>query len=101
VPDAVWHEARIITRPGHDAPAGHGPIVVAAAGTSDLPVAEEAAVTAELMGNDVDRLYDVGVAGLHRLLGERDASRPPACSSWWPAWRARCRASSAAWWRRR
>jgi NCAIR mutase (PurE)-related protein len=45
--------------------------MVAAAGTSDLPVAEEAARTAELMGNDVDRLYDVGVAGLHRLLGER------------------------------
>jgi NCAIR mutase (PurE)-related protein len=44
--------------------------MVAAAGTSDLPVAEEAAVTAEVMGNTVDRLYDVGVAGLHRLLAE-------------------------------
>jgi NCAIR mutase (PurE)-related protein len=42
--------------------------LVAAAGTSDVPVAEEAAVTAEMMGNAVDRLYDVGVAGLHRLL---------------------------------
>ena len=51
---------------------GKGTIVVAAAGTSDLPVAEEAARTAELMGNEVDRLYDVGVAGLHRLLGERE-----------------------------
>ena len=53
-------------------------ILVVAAGTSDLPVAEEAARTAELMGNDVDRLYDVGVAGIHRLLGERarlDAAR--------------------------
>ncbi len=50
---------------------GKGTIVVAAAGTSDLPVAEEAALTAELMGNDVVRLYDVGVAGLHRILGER------------------------------
>src|SRR5256885_16929897 len=47
-------------------------IVIAAAGTSDLPVAEEAAITAELMGNEVARLYDVGVAGLHRLLGERE-----------------------------
>ena len=47
-------------------------ILVAAAGTSDIPVAEEAAVTAEVMGNDVDRLYDVGVAGLHRLLAERE-----------------------------
>ena len=54
---------------------GKGTIVVAAAGTSDLPVAEEAARTAELMGNEVARLYDVGVAGLHRLLGERDAPR--------------------------
>ena len=43
---------------------------MAAAGTSDIPVAEEAAITAEVMGNDVDRLYDVGVAGLHRLLAE-------------------------------
>ena len=47
-------------------------ILVAAAGTSDIPVAEEAAISAEVMGNDVDRLYDVGVAGLHRLLAERD-----------------------------
>ena len=46
--------------------------MIACAGTSDLPVAEEAAVTAELMGNTVDRLYDVGVAGLHRLLSEHD-----------------------------
>lgn len=45
-----------------------GKIVVVAAGTSDLPVAEEAAVTAELYGNQVERVYDVGVAGIHRLL---------------------------------
>jgi len=45
-----------------------GLVVVAAAGTSDIPVAEEAAVTAETLGNKVERLYDVGVAGLHRLL---------------------------------
>ncbi len=44
--------------------------MVAAAGTSDIPVAEEAAISAEVMGNEVDRLYDVGVAGLHRLLAE-------------------------------
>jgi NCAIR mutase (PurE)-related protein len=44
--------------------------MVAAAGTSDLPVAEEACVTAEVMGNTVDRLFDVGVAGIHRLLAE-------------------------------
>ena len=51
---------------------GRGTILIACAGTSDLPVAEEAAVTAELMGNVVDRLNDVGVAGIHRLLRERD-----------------------------
>lgn len=50
------------------APAGEGYIAVAAAGTSDLPVAEEAAVTAEVLGSRVVRLYDVGVAGIHRLL---------------------------------
>lgn len=50
-------------------------IVVASAGTADQPVAEEAACTAELMGNQVDRLYDVGVAGLHRLLANADRLR--------------------------
>ena len=49
-----------------------GLIVIAAAGTSDIPVAEEAAVTAETLGNKVERLYDVGVAGLHRLLNHLD-----------------------------
>lgn len=53
-------------------PDGLGKIVVATGGTSDLPVAEEAAVTAEFMGNSVTRLYDVGVAGLHRLLDNLD-----------------------------
>jgi NCAIR mutase (PurE)-related protein len=69
VPGAAFDEhARVITfRQGEQA-RGRGTILVAAAGTSDLPVAEEAALTAEIMGNDVDRLYDVGVAGLHRLL---------------------------------
>ena len=71
VPDAVYHsDARIIALPQHDVARGKGTILVVAAGTADLPVAEEAARTAELMGNDVERLYDVGVAGLHRLLGE-------------------------------
>ena len=73
VPDAVYHDvARAITRPAGEVPAGRGTVLIAAAGTSDLPVAEEAAVTAEVMGNTVDRLYDVGVAGLHRLLREHD-----------------------------
>ena len=73
VPNATFHaDARLITLRQQDITPGHGTIVVAAAGTSDLPVAEEAACTAELMGNEVTRLYDVGVAGLHRLLGERE-----------------------------
>ena len=72
VPDAVFHpQARVIER-RTPVERGRGLILVAAAGTSDLPVAEEAAVCAEVMGNDVDRLYDVGVAGLHRLLAQRD-----------------------------
>lgn len=51
---------------------GKGVILVICAGTSDMPVAEEAAVTAEAMGNKVDRLYDVGVAGIHRLLHKKE-----------------------------
>lgn len=50
---------------------GKGTIAVVSAGTSDVPIAEEAAVTAEIMGNQVQRLYDVGVAGIHRLLAYR------------------------------
>ncbi|MCD2435718.1 nickel pincer cofactor biosynthesis protein LarB [Acidaminococcus sp. NSJ-142] len=53
-------------------PSGLGTIVVATGGTSDIPVAEEAALTAEVLGNQVTRLYDVGVAGLHRLLAHLD-----------------------------
>ena len=72
VPGAHYYpDAGIIAFRQQDVGPGKGTIIVAAAGTSDLFVAEEAARTAELMGNDVERLYDVGVAGLHRLLGER------------------------------
>src|SRR3954470_21940459 len=72
VPDASYHpEARMIARPQQDVAPGKGTILVVAAGTSDIPVAEEAVCTAAFMGNQVERLYDVGVAGLHRLLGER------------------------------
>jgi NCAIR mutase (PurE)-related protein len=73
VPGAAYHDvARIIAFRQQDIVPGKGTVVVAAAGTADLPVAEEAAVTAELMGNCIERLFDVGVAGLHRLLGERE-----------------------------
>ena len=86
VPKVVYHPAaRAITlRRGDPAPKssasrtstskkrnGKGVIVVVSAGTSDIPVAEEAVVTAELMGNRVQHLYDVGVAGIHRLLAHR------------------------------
>jgi NCAIR mutase (PurE)-related protein len=57
------------------APGGRGPIAVVCAGTSDLPVAEEAASVAELFGNKVERVYDAGVAGLHRLLASLDVVR--------------------------
>jgi len=73
VPAATFHaEARAITLRQEDIAPGHGIILVATAGTADLPVAEEAVVTAEIMGNRVERLYDVGVAGLHRLLSAHD-----------------------------
>jgi NCAIR mutase (PurE)-related protein len=51
---------------------GRGTILVISAGTSDIPVAEEAAVTARFMGNDVEMVYDVGVSGLHRVLSHRE-----------------------------
>jgi NCAIR mutase (PurE)-related protein len=51
---------------------GKGTIAIVSAGTSDIPVAEEAVATAEIMGNDVEHLYDVGVAGIHRLLANRE-----------------------------
>ena len=70
-PAAIYHEdARAITLAQGEMPPGKGTIVIACAGTSDLHVAEEAAITAEIMGNTIDRLYDVGVAGIHRLLSE-------------------------------
>lgn len=53
-------------------PNGIGTIVVATGGTSDIPIAEEASLTAEVLGNKVERLYDVGVAGLHRLLAQKE-----------------------------
>ena len=72
IPGATYHpEARAVTLVQGEIPRGHGTVLIACAGTSDLPIAEEAAVTAELMGNTIDRLYDVGVAGLHRLLSEQ------------------------------
>jgi len=71
--DLEYHEmARIIVANPNRERKRSGMIVVASAGTADMPVAEEAAVTADVLGNRVDRLYDVGVAGLHRLLDNRE-----------------------------
>ena len=68
---AVWHEAaRAVTIEKQPLPKRPGFIAVLCAGTTDLPVADEAAITAEVMGNRVERITDVGVAGLHRLLAK-------------------------------
>lgn len=67
-----YEEARVGIVGEMPKPDGIGKIVVATGGTSDIPVAEEAALTAEVLGNEVIRLYDVGVAGLHRVLSHLD-----------------------------
>jgi NCAIR mutase (PurE)-related protein len=73
IPNAIYHElAGCITIEREQKPRYLSKILVISAGTADLPVAEEAAVTAEIMGNTVIRLYDVGVAGIHRLLHHRE-----------------------------
>ena len=73
---AVYHEtARCATIEKKSLPKRPGTIGIICAGTSDLPVAEEAAITAEIMGNRVERIYDVGVAGLHRLLAKSENLR--------------------------
>ena len=76
-------------------PKGRGNILVIAAGTSDIPVAKEAHLTAEAMGNRVKSIYDVGVAGIHRpVCPSGTSSKKPPFSSSWPAWKEPCRA----WW---
>lgn len=73
ITEAEWHEsARLIRIQRDDTELGVGVIAVVTAGTSDIPVAEEAALTAEAMGNCVERTWDVGVAGIHRVLAERE-----------------------------
>ncbi len=72
VPDAQYHErARLIVLPGQPAFTPPRVLAVVTAGTADEPVAEEAAVTAEVLGFSVERIYDAGVAGLHRILRAR------------------------------
>ena len=74
-PCAYYETARLVVFGGMPAPDGDGVVAIACAGTSDLPVAEEAALTAEFLGNEVRRFYDVGVAGIHRLLNVADELR--------------------------
>ncbi len=76
IPDAMHHQIARCVTVERSVVTKHPGVAVLCAGTADLPVAEEAAVTADLMGNDVDRVYDVGVAGLHRLLRERGRLEP-------------------------
>ncbi|WP_224959915.1 nickel pincer cofactor biosynthesis protein LarB [Geomonas subterranea] len=72
-PQAIYHaDARALTIEQHPvALRGRGKVLVVCAGTSDIPVAAEAVLTAQMMGNEVEKVYDVGVAGLHRLLARR------------------------------
>ena len=74
IPAAKYHkDARMIICKKQEPPkTGKGTILVLAAGTSDIPVAREAHLTAEVMGNQVDSVYDVGVAGIHRLFNHKD-----------------------------
>ena len=73
-PECIYHEkARVLTLTMHPIKTGgRGTIVVVSAGTSDIPVAEETAITARFMGNEVETIYDLGVAGIHRVLGHRE-----------------------------
>jgi len=80
-PDVAWHETArvlVIGKPPRVSPRAK-PVALVTAGTADVPVAEEAAVTAETMGCRVERIFDVGVAGLHRLLRHSEKLRQARC----------------------
>ncbi|MHB0913963.1 MAG: nickel pincer cofactor biosynthesis protein LarB [Armatimonadota bacterium] len=72
LPEAVYHDAARMIVIGKTEPTTQGYVLVVSAGTADIPVAEEAAVTAEAMGSRVLRAYDVGVAGIHRLFDQKE-----------------------------
>lgn len=79
VPGAIYHDlARAIVYRDKELPASENYIAVVSAGTSDMPVSEEAAITAEFLGSRVERIYDVGVAGIHRLFNRMDLIRSAA-----------------------
>jgi pyridinium-3,5-biscarboxylic acid mononucleotide synthase len=76
IPEAEYNrEAQVMYYKQTTPKPGKGKIAVITAGTSDVPVAEEAAITGEVLGNDILRIYDIGVAGLHRLFGEYEKIR--------------------------
>ena len=96
--DAVWHEsARCITVERQKLPALPGTVAVVCAGTSDLPVADEAAVTLQLFGAAVVRITDVGVAGIHRLLAVRDTLEAATVIIVVAGMKVRCRALWRVW----
>ena len=71
IPGAQFNpQAKMVYLKQQEPSPGRGKIIIITAGTSDIPIAEEAAVTCDILGNETDKIYDVGVAGLHRLFGE-------------------------------
>ena len=101
LPDARTSRTRAAAWPPDPPPPTGGLVVVVAAGTSDLPVAREAELTARYLGRRTELVVDVGVAGLHRVVGTPTCCARPGRSSSSPAWTARCPGWSRAWWRRR
>ena len=90
LPESVFHErARCIVVGPPPPVAGRWSVGVICAGTADLPVAEEAAVALDCFGRRVERVFDVGVAGLHRVSRRRIASAPAGCLSLRPVWKER------------
>lgn len=79
VPEAVYDPISRILKVEHEGKSRSGCVVVCTGGTADIPVAEEAAQTAEYFGCSVDRIYDVGVAGIHRLLSQRERLMKANC----------------------
>ena len=98
LPEAKYDaKARIITC-GKEKRKPQGCIAVCTAGTADIPVAEEAAQVAEYFGCHVERIYDVGVSGLHRLLSQLPSFKRPTVSLLWQAWKELWAVWWQAWW---
>lgn len=86
---AVYHEAARVVAIAPPKLVRRGAVLIITAGTADIPVAEEARVTADIMGSKTDTLYDVGVAAACiACWGSRNGCMMPGPSSWWPAWMA-------------